>query len=301
MKKLVCLIMVMAIASVACAGNQFNDATGDHLWSTVGNWGMAHVPEDSTTNPGSYVPQWGNAVEFTASNAVMNIGTGEAHDAYAFQLGTYGADNTALNMSGGILTVGGWGTDVGRGNAGHGAMDGTLTMTGGTINAGPALQVPQYWDNTGTVSDCVGVVNASSGVINAGFMRIGMYDGDGTVNLSGDVVVNLDTALQMNVGWGGWDEPSLAMSASLAIDGGASLLIGGVGDYTPGEGDPTIEEVLQAEMDIYQAYMDFGWITSNTGTLSMSYNETTDVISIVPEPATMILLGLGGLLIRRKR
>lgn len=290
MKKLVCLIMVMVIGSVAWAGNIFTDATGDHLWNTVGNWSMAHVPNDSTTVPDVYVPQWGNDVGF-ATNARMDIGIGEDWNSFSLQLGQYGSDNTVLNLSGGSVTVGGWGMDVGRGNDGHGPMDGTVNMTGGVINT-TALCVPQAWDDTPAVGSNVGVIYQSTGTINADFLRIGMGNGDGTVVLSGNAFVDLAYSLQMNV-LGDGVTPSQSYGASLIIDDSAYLLIGGQGGGLP--------EDLVNELALYQTYIDLGWITSNTGTIAMSYNAASDTIAIVPEPATMVLLGLGGLLIRRKR
>ena len=177
MKKVVFLVMVMAIGSAAFGGNVFSNAVSTS-WDDVGNWSLGHVPNDSSTDPGSYVPQWGNGVEF-ATNARMVIGEGDHYKCYGFQLGSYGADNAVLDIWGGWLEVGDWGIDISRGNAGHGPMDGTVNMTGGLITSTTNLMVPQYWDNTGTASGCVGTINQSSGYIQVGdIMRIGMGDGE---------------------------------------------------------------------------------------------------------------------------
>ncbi|MBI9017073.1 MAG: PEP-CTERM sorting domain-containing protein [Phycisphaerae bacterium] len=293
MKRLVCLIIAMSFNSI-CEGNIFTDATGDHYWGNPDNWSDFHIPNSCTLNGRA------NAVSFL-SNTMMNIGSGEDRHCYGFHLGVYGSGNdVVVNIDGGSLCVGPWGVEVGFGDSGYSDYDTTVNMTGGVIKTS-SLMVPRHFDNSGTVSDGVGVINASSGVINANFLNIGMGDGVGTVNLSGDAVVNLDTSLQMNTFLAGWDELSLAHTASLVIDDSAHITIGGYGDYTPGPGDPTIEEIIQMELDIYQAYIDFGWITSNTGPLAMNYNEATDTIVIVPEPATMLLLGLGVMLVRRKK
>ena len=286
---LVCLVMLLGVAGVASAGNNFNGSVnGD--WSNVGNWDMAHVPENSTTDPGSYVPQWGNDCGVT-TNAAMVIGTGENHASYSLQIGLYGADNASVTMNGGTLTVGNWGMDVGRGNSNdHGTGSGLLTMTGGLINIGGNLVVSQEWRNSGVLGTITGVVNMSGGVINAPMMRIGMYDGPGTINLSGTAVMNLSNQLQMNTGWGGWGEPDACPSAELNILGGAALNI--IGGGTP--------ELVAAEMQHYQDYIDLGWIHSGADVATMSYNAQTNIIRITPEPATMLLLGLGGLLLRRK-
>ena|GEM_PF-3882331 len=302
MKKLMCVVLGFAMGGVVSAGQGYTDNSGDHSWDTVANWSQGEVIDDSTTDPSLYVPQWANAIEFR-NNARMDIGPGEARQSYAFQMGVYGADNTVLNMSGGTLTVGNWGMDIGRGDTNNGGHDGdaTINMTGGVIDA-PYILVGNDFNPDApatTVSDIEGTINGSGGVINSGFMRIGMNESIGNVNLSGNMVVNLSNLLQMNTGSGGWNNPDSSYGASLTLNDTALLSIGASTNADPVQ---RAQEVAE-EMGIYQLYEDFGWISSSAPDVAILYNEANDTIDIyaVPEPATMSLLGLGGISFLRRR
>ena len=56
------------------------------------------------------------------------------------------------------------------------------------------------------------------------------------------------------------------------------------------------ETVYGLYYDIVQGYIDDGWINGSVAQVG-----TTAVISAVPEPATMMILGLGAVLLRRKK
>ena len=188
MRVLLSLVILLGAGGTAIAGNGFNDSSGDHTWNNPANWDMGVVPQDATTSPDVAVPQWNNDVGFYYSNVTLNVGPGQTTASYSLQLACYGATNTVMNLSnGGRVNVGGWGMDIGRGNdPGPGNPSiGTLNMTGGTISiTGSGLCIPQEWTSTGNLGNIVGIANVSGGEIDASFLRIGMYDGVGTMNLA---------------------------------------------------------------------------------------------------------------------
>ena len=69
--------------------------------------------------------------------------------------------------------------------------------------------------------------------------------------------------------------------------------------------DPDEDIFLDDALGDIQAWIDLEWLTGygGAGDVLYSYNVDTELITLsaVPEPTTLMLIGLGGVLIRRKR
>jgi hypothetical protein len=298
------LALVLAAGSVAYGGQGFNNGSGDETWGNPANWTEGVVPNDATTHPGSFVPVWGNDNDIR-SNATMTIGAGEDWETYSMRIAQFGSDNAVMNMSGGDVFIGPWGLNVGRGRSSqHGSTDGTLNMSGGLLDA-QDYDVPHAWAPDplydGSNGYIAGTVNHSGGHINVrSQFSIGREDGIGLVHMSGDALVTT-VRFHMNRLENNQDQGAPA-TGSLIIDDAARVVIDGIGGYVPQDpGDPTPEQFLQDKMDLFNNYIAAGWISSNGGAPVVLYNQASDKITIAPEPVTMSLLGLGGLLIRRRK
>ena len=149
------IILVLGLAGIAFAYNDFTDDGGDNRWDNPANWSMGLVPNDSTTWPGNVIPPWYTDVYMTRDGTLCVIDDTyvgvNAATAYGTQVGAEGGENT-LHILGGELILGGLGFNIGRGakddwpKAGYGHV----LMTGGTVTTA-WLQVPEQWTNGSTL------------------------------------------------------------------------------------------------------------------------------------------------------
>ncbi len=301
--KILALLLVAAIVSVSAQASVWTGGGADDLWSTDANWDVpvgsdgfvAQAFGDSTYDlatldlpgglvglgygasgtqdasmtfnsgtltTGSYLVQGLNCSN--TGTGTFNIGgTAVVKTSAGLVLGHDPGTNGVLNMTGGELWADGFSL------IGH-TGTGTLNMSGGTITTNTGYLNTQIGNNAGGS----GTVNMSGGLWYPGNLQ--MLNGVGTLNLSGGgIVVN-----------------------QLTMPGTA----GDVFDIT-GTGILHGASWTNAEAEI-DAAVAAGYITAygGTGTIVKAdglngYWEYT----AVPEPATMILLGLGALVSLKKR
>lgn len=269
MRRLICISLVLFVSSVAFGGGNFDFGGGpDTLWSTAANWNGDVVPvaADAIGIGGPY----GNCV--SAAYPVKIDGTVAAVGADM----RFGGTENWLSITGGTLDV----EDIiGQGGISHTLMSGGAVTCGsiwGGQMPGWNMATSQEWVMTGgTVT--ITSIGGGEGIYASrdGSASDGVLDFDiqgGTIDATGTLVgfgLTMGTGGTMNINTGGVLKIIDTATARAAIEGWV-----GSGQIT---GDGVVGNAW--------------WSDNGDGTLDVT----------VPEPATMLLLGLGGLLIRRKR
>lgn len=265
MKKLLLVLVVCAVASMANAADI--RYMGNGAWETTANWQGGVMP--GAVDAARF--NWGNNV-VTVSTTVATVDRVQA-----------GVDEpgTLRILSGGVVNSGTW---TGAGVAG--TCTGTITVeAGGTLNTGTITPGGGHlWvgmNDSGTpYGNNIGIVNVSGTINVVGMIGLGTLNvatasnGIGYVNVLNGGVLNLANIHPTN-----------------SIMAGSLLTVSGSGKVVLPDGFATI----------IQNYIDAGKIDGRVETV---YDAEQDMnfthIYSVPEPITLSLLSLGGLLLRKR-
>jgi hypothetical protein len=274
-KKLSVLIAFVAIAGITAstfaADVQWFGGAHDRDWSNTANWGPAGGPVPTGADKVKLNYVWANPgpVVSTPGAIANEIFISEDRD-----LGTIGEQSLTV-ASGGVLTANGqvvlgyWGAD---GRAGFPASDGRLILDGGTAN----LMSHLFVGFTG-----IGDLQIDSGTLNVnGMFGLGWNTGKANVDISGGLLFTEQ-----------WDF-SHASSYTFNFSEIRTAL---------GDGEWVQNHFWKNEI---QALVDTGKITTTVPGAHVQVDwdpllQRTHVYAI-PEPVSIVLLGLGALCLRRK-
>lgn len=296
-KRMFYLIMVLGLAGSAWAVS-FDNHGGDNLWSNNGNWVGDAKPlstESAVIEAWASGPCLLNSVEIDKGTHIwgyMDVVPGghltQTDGWEAFEV----ANGGSLNMTGGSLTLG---------HSSSFNLNGDVTMSGDAAVSGgdwTALKMGEWGTSVLDMYDNSSIdVHGNQMMFDWGTggttATVNMYDNSSVVAWS--LVDN----------WGGTDPGYLNLYGglvtvnSISFSANTTLTIDAAGGNvewignTPANWDDNLAAM--------QGWCDAGLITWYGGPANAHLDMGTGTITIVPEPATMMLLGLGGLVLIRRR
>jgi hypothetical protein len=273
MRKMACLfglLVVLFVFSPASAASYWahyfhysNPGPSDTLWSNPGNWSNGEVPTIANTQYAAY--------QLVGSGDLMQIDGAYAEVSNFITGGWGGTDNTEL-MNGTYFYV-------------HSPTAGSGQVYLG--EATPESSAPCVFTNNGGTMYVTGqmMVGGSGGTGNGSYVQnAGTFTSDWRLWVSDLDDVQLNGGI-MTVGY-------LQIDATALMDfAGGDLWFGG---YSPEDAAALVE-----------SYIGGGQMTAfdDTGSVQYAFDEAQGKMHVwgVPEPATITLFALSGLLLGRKR
>jgi hypothetical protein len=190
---LISFVLVLSLVDdVQAVDMTWSDTTGDHLWSTEGNWDSGTVPTSADyprislligptiSNEGAVANMLGFGLG--ASVTTMTVDGGTLAITTYFQLGLSDGCEAKCDMISGTITAG----DILVGDRGSG----TLNMTGGTITDNGLFRIGHHPTSIGHVNLYGGIINTRTFDMRGNAGSVGTMDvrAAGTLIISGDNV-----------------------------------------------------------------------------------------------------------------
>jgi hypothetical protein len=338
---IVFFVCLMTSGAFAVTIYDFNNTTGDGLWSTGANWNalapgvQGNTPSDDgstsdyvkiqTTKVCTLNSAAGNfgwtKLTVAGTLATLNITGGSIGTGNEFQVSDVGKTGSVIQTGGTVTTF--QGNTAGKLEIGYKAAGvGFWTISGGSIGfsdpcnygqnvgqilvggAGAAGSVGTFTINgsaatINTKNFWVGTKDAAAGYPGTGTVKFELTDGVSPINVTATVTLdNAAAASIANLVVSLLDE-DVPQGVIVLIKNSSATAVSGTFDSVSGD--------MTANGRALEG--DVVWLTTPLGvlhtyTLSYLYNAdgTANDIALVPEPATIALLGLGSLIaIRRNR
>jgi len=305
-------VLLAAVAVLAMAGQagattyEWDTGTGD--WHVGSNW-----------NPPGPPSEWHDAPNIkNGGTAVISSTTGDVAHANV-TVGWWSDGSGHIQMTGGSLKVGSGsqGLFIGKGctKANH---EGTFVQTGGTIKAGSGIYIaPSVWGYSGRGSYTISGGRIGESDYWGGVSEIivgstgGNKNGEGLFKIVGTGPTEIKTGKYVQYA-GSTLEIVLDDTADhitpifVRSDNSNAVVLDGTlvvneTNWTASIGD----KITVFTCDRKAAIVDNGIVTSNPSRwkINISDDNKTLEVECIPEPATLVLLGLGGCLalLRRKK
>jgi len=269
---LLTLIFLLSIAAPASAWDVYRCGPGEagEPWgwpeevSSAWSDGNNWVYWDADSSENPYMPTSADNVFLNRDRSLypVLIDSGTAAVANDLHVGYWDNLDAQLDITGGTLDVVNL-LSVGTDDAG---VTGYLNISGGAITAGGNFDIGGAFYSTGGNA----IVNMSGGTVDVSAdLRVGMNAGTGDLTLTGGTI-SADNLL-------------MAANGSIAVSGTGMIIL---------NGDETAT--------INGTYIPSGWLSGIAEFHIVGPYAGKTVVT--PEPATLALLGIGGLvLLRRKR
>lgn len=295
----VVLVVILCVMSSQSIAGPWTGEGSNNLWSNPANWDNSRVPSDTGGLDYVYVGNVGNGIvnpPVIASPAATNGLLAVGHSMY--QPYWVGSGSLTISANLAVKQYGSPAAFLIGAQASSGSYNGAATQTAGLVTADEIVLGAN--SSSGQYAISGGTINARNILLSDQSTSGGLFQINGsgaTITLSDQIGFRSGAGeLKYVLGTAGVTKIT---AASLLIGSGASKLSIDASSYR----GPATDIVLVGYN--YWNGTQFSTLNLSSNVTSISYGGViaktlTAHVNPIPEPATMILLGLGGILLRKR-